>query len=147
MRPRLVRLPAMTLRRSSIAVSLLLGLLLAASGGAAEGAAASGVSGAGTVPCSSLPELQHLALRVAILGNCRCVLCIFVHDICQVIRQWGPGTSWMYPWVTDSGGVPCGGVLPAVSRPAAARKATKGQQLAGVGACLHPLRISCISSP
>lgn len=29
------------------------------------------LQGGDTVPCSQLPELQHLALRVAILGNCK----------------------------------------------------------------------------
>jgi hypothetical protein len=35
-----------------------------------EGGTAAAARSGGTVPCSQLPELKHLALRVAILGDC-----------------------------------------------------------------------------
>ena len=36
-----------------------------------DGGEGNAAAAAATVPCSQLPELQSLALRVAILGSCR----------------------------------------------------------------------------
>jgi hypothetical protein len=37
------------------------------------GGSVAAAGGGKTVPCSQLPELQHMAMRVAILGRCRWV--------------------------------------------------------------------------